>query len=129
MNLAAKAPPASPRSLVNSCWMASFQANAATSPRANVINSANLSNTSALNFYSSFPTCTSSEFCGYARAVQVAPPFVHLKPARKVEGGFCELRLDGVLGRPHSPGRTPMGIPLLDRGYAHSSWRALSPRE
>src|SRR5215211_6459273 len=59
MNLAAKAPPASPRSWVNSCWMASFQASAATSPRANVINSANLSNTSALNFYSSFSTCAS----------------------------------------------------------------------
>src|SRR5215211_155454 len=59
MNLAAKAPPASPRSWVNSCWMASFQASAATRPRANVINSANLSNTSALNFYSSFPTWAS----------------------------------------------------------------------
>src|SRR5918994_482651 len=58
-NLAAKAPPASPRSWVNSCWMASFQASAATSPRANVINSANLSKTRALNFYSSFLTWAS----------------------------------------------------------------------
>ena len=29
----------------------------------------------------------------------------------------------------HSPGRTPIGLALLDRDYAHSSWRALSPRE
>src|SRR5215213_7634287 len=59
--------------------MASFQASAATSPRANVINSANLSNTSALNFYSSFTSCTSFNFCGHARSMQ-ADPCVHLKP-------------------------------------------------
>src|SRR5215212_260502 len=50
--------------------MASFQASAATSPRANVINSANLSNTSALNFYSSLTSCTSFDFCGHARSMQ-----------------------------------------------------------
>jgi hypothetical protein len=51
-----------------------------------VINSANLSNTSALNFYSSFTGWTSSNFCGPARSMQ-ADPCVHLKPAGgKVEG-------------------------------------------
>src|SRR5215211_7542484 len=113
MNLAAKAPPASPRSWVNSCWMASFQASAATSPRANVINSANLSNTSALNFYSSFPPCSSSDFCGHARTVQADPPCVlHLTQPGTwrailpnalyspncLEGVFCKVELSLLLG-------------------------------
>jgi hypothetical protein len=34
-----------------------------------------------------------------------------------VEGEFYELRLYGFLGSPCSPGPTPMGVPLSDRGY------------
>ena len=49
-----KALPALPKIKVNRLWIAVFQARAATSPKAIVINSANLSKTSAVNM-PSFP--------------------------------------------------------------------------
>src|SRR5215213_2193809 len=78
--------------------MASFQASAATSPRANVINSANLSNTSALNFYSSFTSCTSFDCCGACLHCAGSPvcttPY---KPAGTVEGDTASSRLPVAL--------------------------------
>src|SRR5215208_3235774 len=52
-----------------------------------------------------------------------------------VEGRFCELRLNGVLGSTYSPGPTPISVPGWDRhssgiiekgGYAAASRLLLS---
>src|SRR5215211_2589727 len=61
MNCPISALPASPKIMVNRFWMAVFQARAATRPKATVINSANLSRTSAVNF-SSFRSCVPEGF-------------------------------------------------------------------
>jgi hypothetical protein len=56
-NCPIKALPVLPKIVVNRFWIAVFHARAATSPKATVINSANLSRTSAVTF-SSFSLAT-----------------------------------------------------------------------